>query len=356
MATNKSSLVLIMMIFILFCCSEDGDPGQQGPPPPPPGGDVTITSVEGGHMFWGDEMTIKGSGFSTNKADNIVKLTSVALNFCGLNYTSAAGGDIEIISASATQLIVKIPYKKIGDMPSCGPERATLEVTVNGKTAKKEGVKFTGLPWIGSFNYHYGWFDVPNVTRIGDSVMIDGGLRGYYAQESDLWDQIVLTIDGKTVPNKFRVVGLESGRAFYLPVDEYGDYSCSDEPEGWAPARKMTFTLSVAGKSVSTDLYVQYLPPMTAGCYECPASTQELNLNNPRWTIKGSNIYFTEARFTPLAPCSGGSQGVTLSKNKPFDDEVSFQVPLAILADGCSYSVTLGDDCERSQLIGVFSK
>lgn len=307
-------------------------------------------------MFWGDDMTINGSGFSTNKANNIVKLTSVALNFCGLNYTSEPGGDIEIISATATQLRVKIPYKEINDIPMCGPERATLEVTVNGKTAKKEGIKFTGLPWIGSFNYHYGWFDIPSVTRIGDSVMIDGGLRGYFARESELWNQIVLTIDGKTVPSKYRVVGMESGRAFFLPVEEYGDMSCSDEPDGWAPARKMNFTISVAGKSASTDLYVQYLPAMSVGCHTCPGSTPDLNPVDPSWKIKGSNIYFTEARFTPMPPCGGASQGVNLFKNKKFEDEISFQIPLAMLADGCSYSVTLGDPCGRSQFVGVFSK
>src|SRR5690349_2655050 len=99
MATNKISLVLLLMILIVFSCSDDGDPDDPGQqqPPPPPGGDVTITSVEGGHMFWGDEMIINGSGFSSNKAENIVKLTGVTLDFCGLKYSSEAGGDIEIL-------------------------------------------------------------------------------------------------------------------------------------------------------------------------------------------------------------------------------------------------------------------
>lgn len=68
--------------------------------------------------------------------------------------------------------------------------------------------------------------------------MIDGGLRGYFAQESELWDKVELTIDGKTVPTKYRKIGLEYGRAFFLPVEEYGDYSCSEEPEGWRPRER----------------------------------------------------------------------------------------------------------------------
>lgn len=185
--------------------------------------------------------------------------------------------------------------------------------------------------------------------------MIDGGLRGYFAQESELWDKVELTIDGKTVPTKYRKIGLEYGRAFFLPVEEYGDYSCSEEPEGWAPARKMKFRISVAGKSASTELWVQFLPPMTVSCDDCPGSVVDLNLYDPTWKVSGSNIYLTEARFTPLPPCGGASQGVTLARNKKFEDKIIFTIPLAILADGCSYSVNLGDNCGRSVLLGTFS-
>lgn len=344
--------MLFTIMTIALSCSDDNDPNQ--PPPPPPGDDVTITSVEGGNMFWGDEMTITGTGFSATKSENIVKLTHVSLDFCGLNYTSAAGGVIEIVSASATELKVKIPYKKVNDKPVCGPERATLEITVKDKTGKKDGIEFNALPFIGEFNYHYGWFDIPSVTRIGDSVMIEGGMNGYYSRESTLWNEINLHIDGGLVDAKYRTIGLESGWAFFLPVDEYGGMSCSDEPEGWAPARKMNFTISVAGKSASKELWVQYLPETNASCEDCPGTTAQLGPAGT-WKIKGKNIYFTEARFTPQAPCGGSSQGIVLNKD-PFDDEFEFQIPLAMLTSSCQYSVTLNDPCDRSQFIGFFTK
>lgn len=358
--TKRSLFVVILITLILIAaiavsCSEDDDPNQPPPAPGGGGGEVSITTVEGGHMFWGDEMTITGTGFSANKAENIVKLTKVSLDFCGLNYTSAAGGVIEIVSATATQLKVKIPYKQINNVPVCGPERATLEITVNGTTAKKEGVKFNALPTIGEFNYHYGWFDIPSVTRIGDSVMIDGGMKGYFARESDLWNQTKLTIDGSLVDIKFRTIGLESGWAFFLPVEDYGEVSCSDEPDGWAPARKMNFTLSVANKSASIELYVQYLPSMNVDCQNCPGTTAQLNPADPSWKITGKNIYYSEARFVPMSPCGGSDQGVLLNK-ETFDNEFTFQIPLAILTSSCQYGVYLTDHCDRSELIGFFTK
>lgn len=352
---KRFPFTLILITAAVLSCSEDDDPGQQPPPPPGGSGDVTITAVEGGHMFWGDEMIITGTGFSATKAENIVKLTKLSLNFCGLNYTSEAGGVIEILSASTTQLKVKIPYKEINGNPVCGPERATLEITVNGKTAQKEGVEFNALPWIGAFNYHYGWFDIPSVTRIGDSVMIEGGMKGYYSRESELWDETKLFIDGVQVQIKDRTIGLESGWAFFLPVDDYGAMSCSDEPDGWAPARKMTFKLSVADKSVSTELWVQYLPQMNAACQDCPGSTAQLNPAKQSWKITGKNIYYSQARFAPQPPCGGSSQAVTLNKDM-FDDEFEFTIPLSILSDGCTYSVILSDECDRTELIGFFTR
>jgi len=344
---------MFLIAALALSCSKDDDPN----PPPGPGGgggDVSITSVEGGHMFWGDEMTITGTGFSATKADNIVKLTQVTLDFCGLSYTSAAGGVIEIVSATTTQLKVKIPYKQINDTPVCGPERATVEVTVNGKTGKKEGVKFNALPRIGAFNYHYGWFDIPSVTRIGDSVMLEGGMNGYYSKESELWGDTKVSIDGAIINSKYRTIGLESGWAFYLPVEEYGAMSCSSEPEGWAPARKMNFAISVAGKSASTELWVQYLPVANASCEDCPGTVAQLGPAGT-WKIIGKDIYFTEVRFSPQAPCGGPSQGMLLNKDE-FDDEFEFQVPLAMLTIGCSYSVSLADPCDRTLFLGYFSR
>lgn len=358
MAPKKQLFQSIIMVIamMLLSCSDDPAPSQN--PGNPVGGEVTITSVEGGNMFWGDEMTITGTGFSAVKEENVIKLVSVwpTFTFCDLNYTSASGGDIEILSASTTQLKVKVPIKLgANDYIDCGPEKATLEVTVNGKKGTKEGLRFHGWPKIGEFNYHYGWFDIPTVTRIGDSVMLDAGMHGWDARESELWDDITISIDGDPIEAKYRTIGLESGFAFYLDAKKYGEMSCSDEPEGWAPARKMNFEVSVGGKSVSKELYVQYLPQSDVSCDICPNTTELLNSQDPVWKIIGSNIYYTEARFTPKGSCAGASQSITLLKDM-FDDEFTFAIPLSILAEGCSYDVSLLDPCGRGEYIGSFSR
>lgn len=351
----KAAIILFVMMSI--SCSDDQNPGTSSSSG---GDDVTITDISGGNMFWGDEMVINGTGFSTVKEENIVKLTGVSpsASLCPLNYTSDSGGDIEIVSATATQLKIKIPFRgSVSDDNStveCGPEKANLEVTVKDKTATKEGLKFNALPWIGGFNYHYGWFDYPSVTRIGDSVMIEGGMKGYYARESGLWYDITLYIDGTPIEAKYRTIGLESGWAFYLSAVEYGEMNCSTEPDGWA-AREMQFALTVAGKGVSKYLFVQYLPEQSVYCADCPATESKLNPDKT-WRITGTNIYYTEIRFVPQTENCGTSQVMSLSKGKTFDDEITVQLPLSVLIDECVYSVFLVDPCNNSILIGDFTR
>ncbi len=82
------------------------------------------------------------------------------------------------------------------------PEKASIEVTVGDKKAKIDNVTFYGLPYVDSFLHHYGWSDMPSVTRIGDSVMIAGGMRGAYARDSKYWDDIQLKINDGLVPIK----------------------------------------------------------------------------------------------------------------------------------------------------------
>ena len=62
-------------------------------------GRLTITDIPNG-VFWGDELTIDGTGFSTVKEENIVKFLKLPRLSCMMQYTSVTGGDIEIISAT----------------------------------------------------------------------------------------------------------------------------------------------------------------------------------------------------------------------------------------------------------------
>jgi hypothetical protein len=339
-------------VMMMISCSDDPNDPDQNPNPNPnnPSGQVTITGVSNDE-FWGEELVINGTGFSAVKEENIVKFTGVSPTptFCNLNYTSVAG-DIEIVSASETQLKIKIPVRRdiLGD-PSCGPESANVEVTVKEKTAKFEGLKFYGLPYVVNFNYHYNWFAVPDVTRIGDSVMLNAGMLGTSPQTSKYWDALTLNVNGTYMPHKFRNIGGVSGLAFYLPVADYAEMNCEQEPDGWG-ARKMSFRVYIQGttQEATKELYVQYLPAMSASCDLCPATFSKFE-SNPMWKISGQNMNFTEVRFVPKN-CGGPSQGMALNMT-PWSDKLDFVVPISMLADGCTYTVLLSNAC-MSELIG----
>lgn len=356
---KRITKVIVVALFagmFIVSCSDDSstDPGPNPPPPPPPpGSEITITSVGPSELFWGDEITITGTGFSAVKEQNIVKFTNVDPDVppvlkCQLNYTSAQG-DIEIITASPTQLKIKVPVKlNIMDEPYCGPRKADIEVAVGSSVAKSTGLEFGPLPYISGFLYHYGWFDVPSVTRIADSVMIGGGLLYTPKNGSKYWDKLRLSIDDMNIPIKYRTIGLESGWSFYLPVEDFAEINCSEEPDGWG-AREMKFTFSIEGtnKSASRMLYVQYLPPQSSSCDLCPSPLSKLAGGNPEWVIKGQNMNYSEVRFSPIAPCGGATQGMGINASE-WTNEIRFSVPLSILASDCAYGVYLTNECQST--------
>jgi hypothetical protein len=352
----KKSLFLVSvltMMFTMFSCSDNSDDPMQNQNQTPnnntsTSGPVTITDISSG-VFSGDELTIKGTGFSAVKEENVVKFIKLPPLSCPLQYTSAAGGDIELISATATQLKIKVPLRLVQGNPACGPLRADIEVCVKDKKDTYAGVTFGPLPYIGTFNYHYGWFDVPDVTRVGDSVMLRGGLIATGPNDSEYWDDVRLSVDGKNIPIKFRSVGLESGWAFLLPVKDYADINCSEEPDGWG-AREMEFKFSIqgTGKSASRKLFVTYLPDRAASCFSCQPTVSLALGETPEWVIHGLNMSYSEARFFP-ATCCGASQGMGITAGQ-WTDEIKFEIPLSILAAGCAYNVYLTNLCDTTYL------
>jgi len=346
-------LVSALIMLVIVSCSDDSDDplqkqNQNTNNNTSAGGQVTITDIPSG-VFWGEELTISGTGFSAIKEENIVRFTKLPPLSCPLQYTSATGGDIQVISATATQLKIKVPLRLVQGNPACGSLSADIEVSVKDKKDTYEGVTFGPLPYIGTFNYHYGWFDVPHVARVGDSVMLRGGLLATGPNGSEYWDDVRLSIDGKNIPIKFRSAGLESGWAFLLPVSDYADMNCSDEPDGWG-AREMEFKFSIqgTGKSASRKLFVTYLPDRAASCSTCASSVSLASDETPEWVIHGLNMYYSEARFFPAA-CGGPSQGMAIASGL-WTDEIRFEIPLSILSAGCAYNVYLTNQCDTTYL------
>lgn len=350
---NVRNIVIATLWLLAGSCSDDPADDQTpspGPGPSPTPSGVTVTSVTEG-AFWNDEITLTGTGFSATKTENVVKFVKVQPATCSLNYTSD-GGDIEIISATATTLKIKVParYNPFGEI-ACGPEVADIEVTVSGKSGTFKGAKFSGVPLIGKFIYHYGGFGDPNFHTLGDSVMIAGYLLGSAPRSSPYWDKLRLSVNGQNVPFKWRTIALKTGPAFILPPDEFKDKSCPLELDGYPNARKVTFRLYIDGtdKDSKIDLYIQKVPTATANCNLCKSTLKKTLGETIVWEIKGKNMDFSKVRFAPANPVCGPPQDMGITGSAEF---LTIDIPNSILAVDCQYTVFLIDHCDNPLPIG----
>ncbi|HYG20266.1 MAG TPA: hypothetical protein VD816_15115 [Ohtaekwangia sp.] len=344
---KASLLVCLMAMMACSGGSDDDDPVNPG------NGELKITEVSQ-YAIWGDELVIKGSGFSTVKEQNVVKIPAYYPGWCDTDY-STDGGDMEIVSASATELRVTIPFTQ-GEFGDCGPDYGTVEVSVADKKATFENVKFVGPPKVGRFEYHWNWWDMPTVTRIGDSVLLGGGLQGMNARESPYWDKLRLSIDGKDVPIKHRRISNSmQGWAMYLPVKDFGEVNCDEGEIGWNE-REMTFKFYLAETDISHEraLNVQYLPEVLSDVsVEGLLEVSKLGTLNPEWTVTGKDMYYDKVRFIPAGGCNGGHTVETgVAPSLGFKDELIIGIPLVLMEAPCTFNVILVTPCDEVKLIG----
>jgi hypothetical protein len=344
--------LIVTSLALLGSCSRDGDPDPDQTPDPNPNpntGTVSISSADNG-VFWGDVMTINGSGFSATKSENIVTFKSITPS-CTMNYTSE-NGDIELISATASKLEVRVPYRlnPFGEV-ACGPEKADIQVKVGDNTATVSNVTFGALPQIGKFVYHYGGFADPKYHPLGDSVILTGRL-GSNTTASPNYSKLRLSVAGVTVPFKWRSVNLNTGLAFVLPIEQFSVMDCPLGEDNYSNARKVKFRLFLEGtnKFAETDLYIQKIPNPTANCFDCPTKVKKSLGENLVWTIKGKYMTYSKVRFSPQTPANcGTTQHVSTSGSS---EELKFTIPISILSIGCAYNVSLIDHCENALFIG----
>lgn len=359
---RKPFFQVILTSLVLFtACSKDkkeDDPGGGGGNNDP----VTITGTSPEFVFWGDQLTITGTGFSTTKADNFVWLMSDAS--CETNsQDSTDWKKAEVLSATATQLTIKIPYTTgPGGFP-CGPDLgASLRITVKGKPTaiSPQLVKTMGFPVPISFcdNYGGGYY-ASAAARPGDSVLLTyAGLGLINLHNSGNQSKIRLMVGNKSIPVKIRpgVSGCGTwGLTFKLELLDFGAAACSPLDPAWSLAgKKNIFKLSLEGVSqsaVTKEFFVANLPYATYTGFSGPAQVSKSAGGNPFWTVTGKNMHYHRVRFDALAPCTGTSGEVSTVCNS-FCDQFSFDIPLSLLNAGCTYSVRLIDQCGSTKLIG----
>jgi hypothetical protein len=354
------SYLFVVFIFLASACSKgskDDNNGGGG------GGNVTISSFSPETVFWGDEVTINGNGFSTNKSDNYVWFFGDGN--CGSSYNDSTGWrKAEIVSASATKLIVKMPWTVDADIP-CGHTNALIRVIVNGKRAESATqVKGMGFAVPAGFCYWYGGaYYAPGAIRVGDSAMLEFAGHGLSNLiSSGNVSKLRLSVDGAPVPAKFRpgISGCDSRAvSFILDANEFGDPSkCEPKDAYWGgTGKKRSFKFYLEGhpdSEVSKEYWVFSLPKPTYGGASGPTTVSKAAGGNPQWTVTGKNMFYNKVRFTAMQPCTGFIEAETTCTNE-FCDQFVFGIPLSLLTAACSYNVALVDVCGGFKTVGTIT-
>jgi hypothetical protein len=362
MKSEKLLLALAACVLLLMFsgCDSDKDPD---PNDPSGGGKVTISGLSHQYIFWGEELTISGTGFSSVKEENIVSFVNSYPKTPGMKFTSD-GGDIEIVSASPTSIKIRVPYQtEVGGATTIyrGEDYAKIEVAVKSERDTSEMVKFIGLPRVGTFEYHYGWFDLGGIARSGDSVVIGGGFYGSllgagerHPKEAGVYDKLRLDIDGIPVPMKWRkITSSKQGYGIYLPAEEFSEIRCDEGANGWND-RAMNFRFSVQNTDIenSRTLYVTYLPENSLISATGPSQASKLAGGNPSWTVTGDDMYYSHALFVPS--CGGGATNaeVEIANAGVVKSEYQVAIPLSLLVENCSYTIYLKTICDETKVIG----
>jgi hypothetical protein len=349
------TLLLCCIIIILHSCkkkSDDTGGGGSGNGGGNGGGGNTSFSISGSspdYLYWGDELTINGSGFSTNKNEYQIRYISYNNPGCSL-------GNFEVVSATPTQLKVKMAYGSLANSKKCGPTNDRVMVTLNGKNDTTNAIYFVGWPRIQGVCTHFGGWAGDYVIP-GDSVMLNlAGATGIYASVNNNNKNAELTVDGTPVPIIWRnYSGCTNGLGAVLKLDKenYGKLKCPGDPDWGGGGRKMLFKVSNPGtnRSDTMSLFVEWSPTWNFGQYTGPSSVSMSAGGFPAWTIKGNNMSYQKARFT-ATNCTLTTQEVSISHNGTFYDEGTIPIPLSVLTVGCNYQVSIITHCGVVRVLG----
>jgi hypothetical protein len=242
-----------------------------------------------------------------------------------------------------------------------GEDFARIEVSVNNEKDTSDMVKFIGLPRVGWFEYHYGWWDLGGVARSGDSVVIDAGFFGSFTgagerhpKEAGVYDKLRLHVDGIFVPMKWRKITSSTyGYGIYLPSEDFSEVNCDEGANGWND-RAMNFTFSVEGTNIENTrpLYVTYLPEYSVTDWELPVQVSKSAGGNPFLTVTGEDMYFSHAVFATTCPGASNAE-VLIANPGTFNDSYQVSIPLSLLVENCGYTVYLRSICDDTKGLGT---
>lgn len=314
-------------------------------------GTFKITGTSPEYVFWGDELTINGTGFSTNAGDYSFKFFSG--DPCIDNFQT------QVYSATATQLKIKAPIGQSTTGQPCGPNSLSVVVTAGGKSDTAKAIKMVGWPRIIDVCSHYGGF-AGNYFTPGDSAVLTlEGATGWHATVNNYHKNVKLRIGNDDVSFSWENItsgcGIAGGAKVNLDVAKYAERKCPTDPgwnNGWRP---LTFTAYVPGtnRMVSKDILVNWQPTDRFYNFSGPQVVSKSGgFPIAQWTVNGRNMFYEKARFTSLN-CNVTPQEMTISSGNGFYNTITFDIPLSVLSANCSYNVSLVTRCGDVQGVGT---
>ncbi|MDF2190340.1 IPT/TIG domain-containing protein [Paraflavitalea sp. CAU 1676] len=299
---------------ITASCNKDDNPpsgngggGNPGGGNPGGGGNTGTLKISGAtpaYAFWGKEVTITGTGFSANAADNIVSIRGYGVT------VSDTVMSVDVVSATATQLVVKVPYKLVtggGDTVYRGFDYGKFRVKINDKMVTADSnSRFVGIPSINNICYTFGQQQYQYAVQPGDSVVMSCGIPGIYGNDQ-YFESLRVYINGAKVTSAKRLLNaICGGLIFYLPPKDYCDLNnCTVPSPGGVhiptrPARKMTFQLKIEGTDIAGPKKEFYVinQPNTQVVGTVGGNFSKSGGGNPYGEVTGKFFHFKNIRWS----------------------------------------------------------
>lgn len=335
--------LLVVAMFMVTCkkSNDNNNPGGGGGG----GGNLSIASTSPDYAFWGQELTINGAGFSTTANENIVYVKGNKSCDPDTTWQKAT-----VVSATATKLVVKVPFVKRPNGVLCGNDWGRVRVTVGSKSVlRDDAVKFVGPPEIGLCNpYGVTIGNYPNTYRPGEISVMSAHLWTLYGRESGYYDKIKLFINGSPLNIKDSVFtgSTCNGFRFILDAQTWSDLNNCIQPSGYGggAARKFTFIAKVEGTNFAdtTECYVFNQPNMVVNGASGSTTFSKSGGGNPSVNVQGKYMYFTKIAWSAIGESVFHTtpSGLSLAST-----EVGVSIPLSLMTANKTYSATGITEC-----------
>ena len=354
--------LLIVFILCSFSCSEEEGPNNiNNPPTPPPAAKLEITETSPEFVFWGEEVTIKGAGFSSKLEDNFVWLKGGPQSFgnCALTNTTDSLGwrKATVLSATATSLTIRIPYvpaSQNANNKPCGVYNPNLSITVAGKTVVSPQMKLLGKPFINEVCISNSGFKGSGIIpgKESNNVISIGGL-GMFGASSGMDLKMKLTIGGNSISLSKTdppIATCSNGYSFTIPIDMASGECTPDPIRTGRFSKMMDFVASIEGTTIQSEKFSYPVGSFPDQSIESLATQRASKsaAGNPEIKIKGKGLnWYKEARF--ISTNSAGCPMATIAPVPNVEGtELTVLIPLSQMNAGCTYQLSLINTCNIS--------